>query len=60
MLQDAERVAVAVSFLLNDGSEFQELLDNITNHISRHYTRVMLNDVRAEFWDMVGQNLRVA
>lgn len=25
-----------------------------------HYTRVMLDDVRAEFWNMAGQNRRVA
>lgn len=28
--------------------------------IGRRYSRVMLDDVRAEFWNMAGQNRRVA
>ncbi|HAL21203.1 MAG TPA: hypothetical protein DCP40_00485 [Stenotrophomonas sp.] len=52
--------AESLSFDEMEQARFQELFDGLTEHISRHYTHVLLDDVRAEFWDMAGQNRRVA
>lgn len=35
---------------------FEQLFDGITEYIGVHYAHVMLDEVRAEFWDMAGRN----
>ncbi|WP_254898845.1 hypothetical protein [Stenotrophomonas sp. NA06056] len=52
--------AESLSFDEMDQACFQELFDGLTEYIGRHYTHVMLDDLRAEFWNMAGQNRRVA
>lgn len=39
---------------------FEQLFDGITEHIGKHYAHVMLDEVRAEFWEMAGRNRRAA
>lgn len=39
---------------------FEVLFDGITEHIGAKYSHVMLDEVRAEFWEMAGQNRRAA
>ncbi len=36
-----------------DEDEARTLFDGVTAYIAEHYTSVMLDDVRAEFWLMV-------
>lgn len=52
--------AESLSFDEMEQARFQELFDGLTEYIGNHYTHVMLDDVRAEFWNMAGQNRRVA
>ncbi|EMT5435608.1 hypothetical protein WMR10_001148 [Stenotrophomonas maltophilia] len=52
--------AESLSFGEMEQARFQELFDGLTEYIGRRYTHVMLDDVRAEFWKMAGQNRRVA
>lgn len=52
--------AESLSFDEMEQARFQELFDGLTEYIGNHYTHVMLDDVRAEFWEMAGQNRRVA
>lgn len=52
--------AESLSFDEMEQARFQELFDGLTEYIGRRYTHVMLDDVRAEFWNMAGQNRRVA
>lgn len=52
--------AESLSFDEMEQDRFQVLFDGITEHIGRHYAHVMLDGVRAEFWEMAGQNRRVA
>jgi len=40
--------------------EFHHLFEAIFAHIGEHYAHVMLDDVRAEFWQMVQCNRRAA
>lgn len=35
---------------------FEQLFDGITEYIGANYAHVMLDEVRAEFWDMAGLN----
>lgn len=39
---------------------FEVLFDGITEHIGREYAHVLLDDIRAEFWEMAGSNRRAA
>ncbi len=52
--------AESLSFDEMEQARFQELFDGLTEYIGNTYTHVMLDDVRAEFWNMAGQNRRVA
>lgn len=37
---------------------FEELFDGITEWIGKNYAQVMIDEVRAEFWEMAGENRR--
>lgn len=52
--------AESLSFDEMEQARFQELFDGLTEYIGDHYTHVMLDDARAEFWNMAGRNRRVA
>jgi len=39
---------------------FEQLFDGITEHIGNKFAHVLLDDVRAEFWEMAGRNRRAA
>ncbi len=52
--------AESLSFDEMEQDRFQVLFDGITEHIGRRYVHVLLDDIRAEFWDMAGQNRRAA
>ncbi|HEL3824181.1 TPA: hypothetical protein UM684_004569 [Stenotrophomonas maltophilia] len=52
--------AESLSFDEMEQARFQELFDGLTEYIGHRYTYVMLDDVRAEFWNMAGSNRRVA
>lgn len=52
--------AESLSFDEMEQDRFQVLFDGITEHIGRRYAHVLLDDVRAEFWQMAGQNRRAA
>jgi hypothetical protein len=54
------RRAESLSFDEMEQARFQELFDGLTEYIGNHYTHVMLDDVRAEFWNLAGQNRRGA
>lgn len=52
--------AESLSFDEMEQDRFQLLFDGITEHIERRYAHVMLDEVRAEFWQGAGQNRRAA
>ncbi|WP_313211534.1 hypothetical protein [Stenotrophomonas sp.] len=52
--------AESLSFDEMEQDRFQVLFDGITQHIGNSYAHVLLNDVRADFWQMAGQNRRAA
>lgn len=52
--------AESLAFDEMEQDRFQELFDGITEHVGRRYAHVMLDDIRAEFWDMAGLNRRAA
>jgi len=52
--------AESLSFDEMEQDRFQILFDGITEHIGKRYSHVMLDAVRAEFWDMAGTNRRAA
>lgn len=52
--------AESLSFDEMERTRFQQLFVGPTAYIGRHYTHVMLDDVRTEFWSMAGQNRRAA
>jgi hypothetical protein len=54
------RVAESLAFDEMEQDRFQQLFDGITEHIGQKYAHVMLDDVRAEFWEMAGRNRRAA
>jgi hypothetical protein len=43
----------SIAFDEMEEDEFRVFFDGITAYIAEHYTSVMLDDVRAEFWTMV-------
>ena len=45
--------ARSLAFDEMDEDEFRVFFDGITAHIGEHYAHVMLDDVRAEFWQLV-------
>lgn len=47
------RVARSLSFDEMDEDEFHGFFDGVTAYIAEHFAGVMLDEVRAEFWDMV-------
>lgn len=52
--------AESLAFDEMEQARFQELFDGITEYIGRHHAHVLLDDIRAEFWDMAGSNRRAA
>jgi len=52
--------AESLSFDEMGQARFQELFDGVTEHIGRRHTHVMLNAIRAEFWDTATENRRAA
>jgi len=55
------KVPRSMAFDEMDEDEARVLFDGITAYIGQHYTSVMLDDVRAEFWELVnGDNRRAA
>lgn len=54
------RQAESLSYDEMEQDRFEQLFDGITEHIGKHYSHVMLDDVRGEFWDMAGRNRREA
>lgn len=56
MVKQAESLA----FDEMEQDRFEQLFDGITEHIGNKYAHVMLDEVRAEFWDMAGKNRRAA
>lgn len=56
MVKQAESLA----FDEMEQDRFEQLFDGITEHIGKNYAHVMLDEVRAEFWDMAGKNRRAA
>ncbi|UYB51179.1 hypothetical protein OCJ37_14410 [Xanthomonas sp. AM6] len=53
-------VARSLAFDCMDEDEFRRLFEGITAHIGEHYTHVLLDDVRAEFWLMASGQAREA
>lgn len=47
------KVPRSIAFDEMEEDEFREFFDGITAYIGEHYAHVMLDEVRAEFWDMV-------
>lgn len=56
MVKQAESLA----FDEMEQDRFEQLFDGITEHIGKAYAHVLLDDVRAEFWEMAGSNRRAA
>lgn len=54
------RQAESLAYDEMEQDRFEQLFDGITEHIGKHYAHVMLDEVRAEFWDMAGRNRRAA
>lgn len=54
------RQAESLAFDEMEQDRFQQLFDGITEHIGNRYAHVLLDEVRAEFWDMAGTNRRAA
>lgn len=54
------KVAESLAYDDMEQDRFEQLFDGITEHIGRAYAQVMLDDVRAEFWEMAGVNGRAA
>lgn len=53
------QVARSLAFDEMEEDEFRLFFDGVTAYIAEHYTSVMLEEVRAEFWQMVeGQGAR--
>lgn len=52
--------ARSLAFDEMDEDEFANFFNGITAYIGEHYTSVMLDDVVAEFWEMVNGNRRAA
>ena len=50
--------AESLAFDEMEQDRFQLLFDGITEHIGKRYSHVMLDAVRAEFWEMAGTNRR--
>lgn len=56
MVKQAESLA----FDEMEQDRFEQLFDGITEHIGKHYAHVLLDEVKAEFWEMAGRNRRAA
>lgn len=56
MVKQAESLA----FDEMEQDRFEQLFDGITEHIGHRYAHVLLDEVRAEFWEMAGTNRRAA
>lgn len=56
MIKQAESLA----FDEMEQDRFLQLFDGITEYIGRRYAHVLLDEVRAEFWEMAGTNGRAA
>lgn len=56
MVKQAESLA----FDEMEQDRFEQLFDGITEHIGNKYAHVLLDEVRAEFWEMAGRNRRAA
>lgn len=54
------RQAESLAFDEMEQDRFEQLFDGITEHIGKQYSHVLLDEVRAEFWDMAGSNRRAA
>lgn len=54
------QVARSLAFDEMAEDEFHQLFEAITAYIGEHYTHVMLDDVRGEFWKMVQGERRAA
>lgn len=52
--------AESLAFDDMEQDRFEQLFDGITEHIGKHYSQVMLDEVRGEFWEMAGRNRREA
>lgn len=52
--------AESLSFDEMEQDRFEQLFDGITEHIGNKFAHVLLDDVRAEFWEMAGRNRRAA
>ncbi|MGQ4661318.1 hypothetical protein [Lysobacter sp. F6437] len=56
MVKQAESLA----FDEMEQDRFEVLFDGITEYVGANYAHVMLDEVRAEFWEMAGTNRRAA
>lgn len=54
------RRAESLAFDEMEQDRFEQLFDGITEYIGKHYAHVLLDEVRAEFWEMAGRNRRAA
>lgn len=54
------RQAESLSYDEMEQDRFEVLFDGITEHIGAKYAHVMLDEVKAEFWEMAGSNRRAA
>lgn len=52
--------AESLAFDEMEQDRFELLFDGITEHIGKRYAHVLLDEVRAEFWEMAGKNRRAA
>lgn len=50
--------ARSMAFDEMDEDEFRQFFDGITEYIAEHYSSVMLDEVRSEFWKMVNGDAR--
>ena len=53
-------VARSMSFDEMSEEEFHELFTGVTDYIDQHYASVLTDDVRAEYFEMVGDTKRAA